>query len=204
MTEATTLRDASDEPARAARRALRQRLIAERDAFVASPDAPIATVALSHALTSVLAAMEPGILGLYCALPSEFNAASALDVDAMRAKSTRALPFARRSARTMEFRRWDGSEPVLRDECGIGSCAGAVVVPDVVVVPCIGFTAAGHRLGYGGGYYDRWLAAHPQVTAIGVAWSASRIAVASFAPQPHDIALALIVTERGVVADDEV
>ena len=63
----------------------------------------------------------------------------------------------------MEFRRWDGGAPALADECGIGSSDGAVVVPDVLVVPCVGFTDAGHRLGYGGGYYDRWLAAHRDV-----------------------------------------
>ena len=55
------------------------------------------------------------------------------------------------------------------------SSDGAAVVPDVVVVPCVGFTAAGHRLGYGGGYYDRWLAAHRHVVAVGVAWSFAEI-----------------------------
>ena len=55
----------------------------------------------------------------------------------------------------------------------------------------------GTGLGYGGGYYDRWLAAHPQVTAVGVAWSLARVELASFAPQAHDVPLATIVTERG-------
>jgi 5,10-methenyltetrahydrofolate synthetase len=71
-------------------------------------------------------------------------------------------------------------------------------VPDVVVVPCVGFTEACHRLGYGGGYYDRWLAEHRQVTAVGVAWSFAEVDLVTFAAQPHDIPLTLIVTERGV------
>ena len=50
-----------------------------------------------------------------------------------------------------------------------------VNIGTAVVVPCVGFTAAGHRLGYGGGHYDRWLAAHPHVVAVGVAWSAGEI-----------------------------
>jgi 5,10-methenyltetrahydrofolate synthetase len=98
----------------------------------------------------------------------------------------------------MEFRAWNGEAPTFADECGIGSSEGAVVVPDVVVAPCVGFTEAGHRLGYGGGYYDRWLAVHRQVTAVGVAWSFAEIGLEAFAAQPYDIALSIIVTERGV------
>ena len=73
------------------------------------------------------------------------------------------------------------------------------MLPDVVVVPCVGFTSGGHRLGYGGGYYDRWLAAHRHVVAVGVAWSFAEIDLPSFAAQGHDVTLACIVTERGVV-----
>jgi len=73
------------------------------------------------------------------------------------------------------------------------------VVPDVVLVPCLGYTASGFRLGYGGGYFDRWLAAHPQVTAVGVAWSACEIDEAELKPQPHDQRLMLVVTEQGVI-----
>jgi len=65
-------------------------------------------------------------------------------------------------------------------------------------VPCVGFSADGYRLGYGAGYFDRWLAQHPDVTAIGVAWSGSKIDAEALDVQPHDQPLALIVTERGV------
>ncbi len=99
----------------------------------------------------------------------------------------------------MEFRRWDGAAPTAVDECGIGTSTGERVQPDVVVVPCVGFTPDGHRLGYGGGYYDRWLAANGQVVAVGVAWSFTRVDDAVFDVQPHDRPLALIVTEAGVV-----
>jgi 5-formyltetrahydrofolate cyclo-ligase len=66
-------------------------------------------------------------------------------------------------------------------------------------VPCVGYTADGFRLGYGGGYFDRWLALHPDVCAIGVAWSAARLDAGQLAPLPHDVPLALIVTERGTI-----
>ncbi len=186
------------DPAHTARRALRQRLLAERDAFIASSAFAGATAGLSEALRAVVAEIEPDCLGLYCAFRSEFNATAAFAADPRRVDLSLALPYARRAPKAMEFRRWDGTPPELADECGIGSCEGAVVVPDVVIVPCVGFTEAGHRMGYGGGYYDRWLAANPQVTAIGVAWSFAEIDLATFAAWPHDIPLALIVTERGV------
>jgi 5-formyltetrahydrofolate cyclo-ligase len=72
----------------------------------------------------------------------------------------------------------------------------------VVVPTCWSCPASAQRrrppLGYGGGYYDRWLYAHPDATAIGVAWSFARIDPATFAARPHDVALTLIVTEQGV------
>ena len=195
MTEASSVADAPLDPAR---RALRRRLRAEREVFLATPAAAAATEALAAALREVVAELEPECLGLYCAFGSEFNAAAALAADRRFANLPLALPFARRVPKAMEFRRWDGGAPTLADECGIGSCDGAVVVPDVLVVPCVGFSDAGHRLGYGGGYYDRWLGAHPDATTIGVAWSFARIDPATFAAQAHDVALTLIVTEHGV------
>ena len=123
----------------------------------------------------------------------------ALAADPEFDKVERALPFARRTPRAMEFRRWDGATPTSADECGIGTASGEPVEPDVVVVPCVGFTAAGHRLGYGGGYYDRWLATRGHVVAVGVAWSFAQIDLERFDAQPYDMPLALIVTEAGIV-----
>jgi len=183
---------------RAARRALRTRLLAEREAFVGSATADAARVALSDHLRAALVPLEPACLGLYWPLGSEFNAPAALVADPLLDKTTRALPYARRVPPSMEFRRWDGSAPTVVDDCGIGSSDGVPVVPDVVVVPCVGFTGAGHRLGFGGGYYDRWLAANRHVVAVGIAWSFAEVDLASFAAQPHDVPLAFVVTERGV------
>lgn len=99
----------------------------------------------------------------------------------------------------MRYRAWDGRAPTLLDEAGIASVSAADVLPDVVLVPCLGFTDEGHRLGYGGGYFDRWLAANPQVLAVGVAWEIGRIERSVFQPQPHDVTLTLIVTELGPI-----
>jgi len=190
--------NAGSDAEHAARRSLRAGLLAEREAFVKSAAAEGARVALSDHLRAVLVPLEPACLGLYWPLGSEFNAAAALAADPSLEETTRALPYARRVPRSMEFRRWNGQAPMVVDECGIASSDGASVVPDVVVVPCVGFTAAGHRLGFGGGYYDRWLAVNRHVVAVGVAWSFAEIDLVTFAARPHDIPLAFVVTERGV------
>ncbi|MFA6219818.1 MAG: 5-formyltetrahydrofolate cyclo-ligase [Erythrobacter sp.] len=64
--------------------------------------------------------------------------------------------------------------------------------PPMLFVPLIGFTAQGARLGQGGGHYDRWLAAHPKTTAIGLAWDCQL--VEHLPSEPHDRPLTAIVT----------
>ena len=181
------------------RPALRQQQLARRLAFASGPGAAPAHAALANHLASVLRELEPEVLGLYWPIRSESNAASALGADTGPPKWPLALPFTRRTPKEMHYRAWDGQVPSVLDECGIASCEGAVVVPDVLLVPCVGFTADGYRLGYGGGYFDRWLALHPGVTSVGVAWSCTQLDAGAYEPQPHDQALTLVVTERGVV-----
>jgi 5-formyltetrahydrofolate cyclo-ligase len=72
-----------------------------------------------------------------------------------------------------------------------------VVVPEVLFMPLIGFTANGDRLGQGGGYYDRYLAAHPQTIAIGMAWDVQE--VPELPTELHDMRLSAIVTPTRVL-----
>jgi 5-formyltetrahydrofolate cyclo-ligase len=66
------------------------------------------------------------------------------------------------------------------------------LVPDVLFVPLLGFTASGARLGQGGGHYDRWLAEHPPALAIGLAWDAQLCD--ALPVEPHDMPLDAVVT----------
>lgn len=66
------------------------------------------------------------------------------------------------------------------------------LTPSVTFVPLLGFTGRGERIGYGGGHYDRWLAAHPETVAIGLAWDCQL--VESLPTEAHDMRLAAIVT----------
>jgi len=66
---------------------------------------------------------------------------------------------------------------------------------EVVIVPMLAFDAAGNRLGYGAGYYDRFLARHPDLLTIGLAFSCQE--VASLPAEENDICMDWIVTEQG-------
>ncbi len=179
---------------------MRQRLLAERERFAGAPDAVAAQTALTAQLAHLLRELEPTILGMYWPVRGEFNPCDAVGSAGCSAP-TLALPYAQREPRQMHFRSWSGVRPDTVDECGLPApSAGPAVVPDVVLVPCVGFTRSGWRLGYGGGYFDRWLALHPHVTAVGVAWSASEIAPDDWEVQPHDRPLTVIVTEIGILS----
>jgi 5-formyltetrahydrofolate cyclo-ligase len=179
------------------RSALRAHLLAARRDWLATPPAQAAADALAHRVRELLEQLEPQCLGLYWPLEGEFNAAADLLAHALPEAPLLALPYAYKATRQMDYRRWDGNPPTVQDECGIASSSGAVVQPDVVLVPCVGFTREGYRLGYGGGYFDRWLAAHPGVTSVGLAWHCGET---HFPVEQHDQALTVILTEREVIA----
>lgn len=185
------------------RAALRSNLLARREAFVtsfvSSAAAAAADSSMAVELRRLLIELEPHTLGLYWPLPCEFNAPAALSEQMALSGVVCALTYAKRKPVEMHYRRWNGAAPTARDECNMATADGAVLVPDVVLVPCVGFTKSGHRLGYGGGYFDRWLAANPHVTSIGLAWAVTEINEAEFDAQPHDQALSLVLTENGVV-----
>ncbi len=75
------------------------------------------------------------------------------------------------------------------------------VVPDTVLLPMNGWDQAGHRLGYGGGFFDRTLAALEKKPAvIGISYELARMK--SIQPQSWDIPVDWVVTERGVYRRD--
>jgi 5-formyltetrahydrofolate cyclo-ligase len=78
---------------------------------------------------------------------------------------------------------------------------GEAVLPNVLVVPLVGFDVRGYRLGYGGGYYDRTLAAMPEKPlTIGVGFEMAKLH--TIYPQSHDVPMDLIVTEHDIYRHD--
>ncbi len=180
------------------RGALRRELLARRrDWLSADPAGRTAEAALARQLLALLDQLEPQSLGIYWPLEAEFNAVDWVLKHGFAEAPQLALPYAYTAERAMDYRRWDGKAPTTPDECGIASSAGAPLLPDVILLPCVGFTREGYRLGYGGGYFDRWLARHPGVTSVGLAWSCCET---QFAIEAHDMPLTLIVTDREVIA----
>lgn len=174
----------------------RRQLLQSRRDWATTQAAQVAQAALEARLWAVLEQLEPMCLGVYWPIQGEFNPMNIASL-AQRAWGTRlALPEASKAPVAMHFLPWDGREPARLDGCGIPTGEGKPLVPDVILVPCVGFTEDGHRLGYGGGYFDRYLAAHPEVTALGVAWSQARLPDRALQPASHDQPLVAVVTEH--------
>lgn len=110
-----------------------------------------------------------------------------------------ALPVVESRAAPLVFRRWKPEMRMLRGHWNIPvpPPEAEVLVPDIALAPCLGWDEGCYRLGWGGGYYDRTLAAlSPRPVTIGVALAAARLT--TIYPQPHDVPLDMIVTETGV------
>jgi 5-formyltetrahydrofolate cyclo-ligase len=154
-----------------------------------------------------LAAVVEGYLaasciGFYWPVAGEFDAREVLaGWLAQDASRTAALPVVVEPRAAMVFHAWSADAamkegryriPVPRDE--------RVVAPDLLLVPCVGFDEARYRLGYGGGYYDRTLAAWPagkKPVTIGVAYEIGRCDPGAIPHEPHDLPLDVVVTEAG-------
>ncbi len=112
------------------------------------------------------------------------------------------LPAVTTPGAPLEFRLWEPDAPMREGAYGIQEPVGEPAPPpDIVLVPTLGYTRQGDRVGYGGGYYDRTLAAlkasgHPFV-AIGIAWATGDLTGIDHAPQPHDVRLDGILTDKG-------
>jgi 5-formyltetrahydrofolate cyclo-ligase len=108
-----------------------------------------------------------------------------------------ALPETPPRGQALIFRRFVTGEPLRPGRFGTMHPAGAIVTPDIVLVPLLAFDAMGNRLGYGGGYYDRTFTAYPAASRIGCAFAAQEMR--EVPTEPHDVTLDAIATERGVI-----
>ena len=110
-----------------------------------------------------------------------------------------ALPLVVEKGQPLAFREWTPGCVMARGVWDIPYPAeGAFVTPDIALAPVVGFDRQCYRLGYGGGYFDRTLAAlRPQPRVIGVGYEVA--ALATIYPLPHDIPMECIVTDRRVL-----
>lgn len=108
-----------------------------------------------------------------------------------------ALPVVVAEDAPLRFRAWTPQSPLQPDRYGIPTPVdGEWLHPDLILLPLNGFDAAGFRLGYGGGFFDRTLAAlSPRPLAVGVGFEINRCP--TIYPETHDQRLDWIVSEAG-------
>lgn len=150
--------------------------------------------AITAALLETLPSGPGTLLGFYWPFKGEYDPRPL--ARCLHARGVRlALPVVVAKAEPLVFREWWPGAAMTHGIWNIPVPAeGGPVSPDVLLVPLVGFDSLRFRLGYGGGYYDRTLAAMPaRPRTVGVGFELSRMA--TIYPQRHDIPMDRIVTE---------
>ncbi len=178
---------------------LRQQALARRDALPAAERQQAAETIAARAFP---VAVAPGtIVAGFMPMKSEINPLPLLR--SLAAAGARlALPVVAGPGEPLIMRAWAFGAPLIAGVWGIRQPepAAPAVAPDILIVPLLAFDRAGHRVGYGAGYYDRTIAAlraARPVLAIGLAFAAQEIAAVP--ATPHDAPLDLVLTEREVI-----
>ncbi len=146
--------------------------------------------------------LAPGtIVSAFSPMKSEIN-----PVPLMRkladAGARLALPAIAGRGKPLVMRAWIFGEPLAAGQWGIREPLPEApeVAPDILIVPLAAFDRAGHRIGYGAGYYDMTinaLRARKLVTAIGIAFAAQEIPAVP--ATERDARLDLVLTEREII-----
>jgi 5,10-methenyltetrahydrofolate synthetase len=184
------------------RSALRRRCLAAREALDADSHARLSAQVI-HQLEPVLRAhaealKQPPCVAFCLPMRGEIDLRPLLTT-LLHSDWQAAVPAVLDRQQPMVYRRWTPDSALTPDAYGLPVPADDTrMAPTLVLLPLVAFDAAGYRLGYGGGCFDRTLAAQqPQPCAVGVGFELAR--VETIRPQAHDIRLSAVVTEAGVV-----
>ena len=183
-----------------AKPALRAAALARRDAL-GRPERAAASEAIATRAIAILTAAGPSVVAAYRAIRSEVDPAAIADW-ALGQRIAVALP-AVSGGDSLVFRTYRPGEPLT--DAGFGTVAPGSQVPevdpDVIVVPLAAFDRAGHRLGYGRGFYDRGVARLRErglaPLTLGLAFAVQE--VDAIAREPHDVRLDFVVTENETI-----
>lgn len=181
------------------RAALRKKLIAAR---LALPDRLMRAEQLQQVLRVWLVARRETAIGAYWPIKGEFDPLPALYrwQEGASEDVTRliGLPVVNKLNRQLRFHTWTPGCPMEDDAYGIPKPKDTEAFePQLLLVPCVGFGPCGLRLGYGGGFVDRTLAAlRPRPYTVGLAYAHAFQALLK--PSPDDVALHAVLTEEGV------
>jgi 5-formyltetrahydrofolate cyclo-ligase len=178
------------------RKATRETLVARRMARAPRERQRLAEPVLEQLRAMIDTARYP-VIGLYWPIRGEIDLRE-FAREHVTAGGTVGLPVVVRDAAPVEFWRWQPGVALKRGHWNIPVPPHReLVAPDVLIVPLVGFDTHCYRLGYGGGFYDRTLAAVvPRPHTIGIAFSDAELP--TIHPQPHDIPMDVIVTDAEV------
>jgi 5,10-methenyltetrahydrofolate synthetase len=181
------------------RTSLRREKIAARQALPADERLRLSAQLEGH-LEREFARRTPGLVSFCWPIRGEYDARAL--IGRLLEQGWRAcMPVVEAIAAPMRFRPWTPTAVMSLDPYGIPVPADGLVssAPDIVLLPLVAFDAAGYRLGYGGGYFDRTLAQlSPKPQAWGLGFELAR--TAALRPQAHDVPLDLVFTELGIAA----
>jgi 5-formyltetrahydrofolate cyclo-ligase len=153
-----------------------------------------ATVLLTKFLTPYFGKIIAG----YMPIKSELDPLPCMHT--LSAQGPVAVPVVEAKATPLRFDTWTPDHEMIVGAFGVSVPKVSIpVVPDVVIVPLVAFNRQGHRLGYGGGFYDRTLEklrTSKNVIAVGFAYSGQEMS--DFPVSPCDAKLDAIVTENEV------
>jgi len=180
--------------------ALRREAMARRDAL--PPDARQAAAEAIAARPFPLAIAPGTIVSGFMPLKSEINPLPLMRKLAGQGARLALPVVAGRAPCPASLREWNFGEPLATGVWGIREPKpeAAVVEPDILLVPLLAFDRAGHRIGYGAGYYDLTLAqlrARKPIIAVGLAFAAQE--VPAVPATLRDARLDLVLTERAVL-----
>jgi 5,10-methenyltetrahydrofolate synthetase len=185
----------------ALRAALRREKIAARTTLAPAEHARLSALLAGH-LERAIIECGAQVLAFCWPIRAEFDARE-LVVRHLARGGRAVIPTVIGAEAPMVFRGWTPQAQMTVDPFGIPvpADAGPGATPDLVLLPLVAFDAGGYRLGYGGGYFDRTLAAMvPRPLAFGVGFEIAR--AASVRPQVHDIPLDAVITEAGATSFD--
>lgn len=133
-------------------------------------------------------------LGVYWPVRGEIDVRD-LAIEHLKSGGRVALPVVVTKSAPVEFWSWRPEMPMNRGVWNIPIPGQREVLnPEAFIVPLVGFDPQRFRLGYGGGYYDRTIAAAARRPyCVGLGYEEARLS--SIFPQPHDMAMDLIVTD---------
>ena len=137
-------------------------------------------------------------IGFYYSLKTEVFTSSMIQ-KALDLRKNVCLPKIDRESKTMYFHTIDGIENLSKNHLDISEPVGGEICTniDVVIVPGIAFDKLGNRLGFGSGYYDKFLTLYTSIYKIALAFDFQLINTIDI--QEHDVPMDLLITENRTI-----